>query len=175
MNIFYLSIDVTRCAQYHCDKHVVKMVLETAQILSTAAQLVLPDSKLGGVYRATHVHHPCVKYAAARAANFEFVASLGRALSVEYIHRYNRVHASSAVIERCLDTVRSGSPLWRYTDSAVSTLPQAMPSKYKHQSALIAYRRYYAQEKNRFLTYTGRTTPYWLADPVFSVYNNENS
>ena len=50
MNIFYLSTNTDECARYHCDKHVVKMILETAQMLSTAHRVLdgdeLADEKI---------------------------------------------------------------------------------------------------------------------------------
>lgn len=60
MNIFVLSLDPFEAASMQCDKHVVKMVLETAQILSTVKTLLNEE---GAPYKPTHVNHPCVTWA----------------------------------------------------------------------------------------------------------------
>lgn len=57
MNIFYLDKDPKLCAQYHCDKHVVKMILESAQLLCTAVNEAA--GKEVAPYKSTHVNHPC--------------------------------------------------------------------------------------------------------------------
>lgn len=59
MNIFYLDRDIVKCAQYHCDKHVNKMILEGAQLLASAHHTANPEAELiPGMYRLTHKNHP---------------------------------------------------------------------------------------------------------------------
>ncbi|MBN2080871.1 hypothetical protein JW859_01565 [bacterium] len=107
MNIFVLHTDPVRAARYHCDRHVVKMTLETAQLLSTALAVENPAQAAqlqatGLIYKPTHQNHPCSRWAAESLANFRWLARLGLALADEYSYRYSgRVHKSSAVIELC--------------------------------------------------------------------------
>jgi len=107
VNIFVLHTDPVRAARYHCDRHVVKMTLETAQLLSTALALENPDQAVqlqaaGLIYRPTHRNHPCAQWAAESLANYRWLARLGLALAEEYSYRYQgRVHKSAAVIELC--------------------------------------------------------------------------
>lgn len=97
MNIFVLDTDPVKAAQYHCDKHVVKMILETAQLLcsvhhATEAEYDIP-------YKATHINHPCAKWARESTGNYYWLQSLGDALCQEYTYRYGKVHKSQAVID----------------------------------------------------------------------------
>ena len=114
MNRFVLDEDPVAAAQMHCDKHVVKMILEEAQMLSTAHRVidhfailthrpdgkrsrtewVLRDNALDGLlYRSTHVNHPCSAWVRASSANYDWARRLLRALSDEYTYRYGREHA----------------------------------------------------------------------------------
>ncbi len=146
MNIFVLDEDPTIAAQYHCDKHVVKMVLETAQILSTVS---------GRGYKPTHVNHPCTVWARESKANYQWLYDLGVALGKEYTHRYRRKHKSSFVIAEqwpCEDL-----PSGELTPFAL-----AMPDEYKVDCPVESYRAYYRGEKAAMLTYKHREVPSWL-------------
>ena len=78
MNIFYLDEDPVLAAQMHCDKHVVKMILESAQLLSTAHLLIdgdeLADER--GLYKATHKNHPSSKWVRDSSENYEWLWNL---------------------------------------------------------------------------------------------------
>ena len=94
MNIFVLDKNPYKAARYHCDKHIVKMTLETAQILSSALTLIgVPHNG----YKPTHVRHPCVLWAV-DLRNWVWLRELGRALASEYTRRYQRDHSSLLVI-----------------------------------------------------------------------------
>ena len=80
MNIFVLDASPLRAAEMHCDKHVPKMVLETAQIMST----VLNEKGLKGAYKSTHKNHPCTVWAGQSFANYMWTMALGMALGLEY-------------------------------------------------------------------------------------------
>ena len=92
MNIFYCDESPYKSAQALCDKHIVKMPVETAQILSTVT---------GVGYKPTHRKHPCVLWAGASLGNFLWLVEHGFWLCCEYSHRYQRRHASHKVIELC--------------------------------------------------------------------------
>lgn len=96
MNIFILDRNITLCAQYHCDKHVVKMITEYNQLMSTAC--FLHGIHQTGMYRPTHKNHPCVKWIMASRENFKYLLELNKALLDEYTFRYNRIHAGSRLI-----------------------------------------------------------------------------
>ena len=78
MNIFFLDPDPRLAAQYHCDKHVVKMVLETAQLLSGVVHLNNPaDRRIPDLYSLTHANHPCAVWARAKLDNYAWLYQLG--------------------------------------------------------------------------------------------------
>ena len=152
MNIFILDNDIVRCAQFHCDKHVSKMILESAQIMCTA----LHARGFPAPYRPTHARHPCVLWAGESFDNFLWLGQLARALNDEYRQRYrkDRDHASIAVLAE-IDK-------FRFESLGLTEFVQAMPDQYKVPgNAVEAYRRFYMGDKRDFATWTGRDTPYW--------------
>ena len=97
MNIFYLDKNPVLAAQYHYDTHVVKMCLETAQLLCTAQHQYITKSKAKelDLYRATHVRHPCAIWVSQNSLAYVWTYELFEALLAEYKHRYGKTHASS--------------------------------------------------------------------------------
>ena len=156
MNIFYLDSDPRTCAVYHCDRHVVKMCLETAQLLSTACQAMgLHDS---GLYRPTHPNHPCSLWVRERRENFAWTLRLMKCLLAEYTHRYNKVHKSVYAYASVLQLARE--MFWLLPEG--STPPaQAMPESLRGHDPVDAYRRYYLSEKRHLLVWTRRDVPAW--------------
>ena len=98
MNIFVLDVIPRIAAQYHCDKHVVKMILESTQILSTVIQKQFPNTEL---YKATHINHPCTIWAGNSKQNFQWLYNLTIALGHEYTKRYGKIHKSINVATNC--------------------------------------------------------------------------
>ena len=90
MNIFVLSEDPVQAAQWQCDKHVVKMIIESAQMLSSAVV------RHGGecIYKPTHKHHPCTIWAGDSHENWSWLYRHFVALSLEYEARYKKQHLS---------------------------------------------------------------------------------
>ena len=80
MNIFYLDEDVKKCAEYHCDKHCIKMILETAQLLCGVHWATGGDAP----YRLSHKNHPCAIWARESYSNYVWLTDLGFALCNEY-------------------------------------------------------------------------------------------
>lgn len=155
MNIFYLDHRTKECAQYHYDTHVVKMILESAQLLSTAHHLCGE----GGPYKVTHQNHPSAIWVRQSPNHYSWLYALMIDLGKEYTHRYGKVHKT---IENHAQT------LWK-TPSAIKALgdawqepPQAMPDDCKHASAIEAYRKYYTTHKRNLLKYTNREIPKWI-------------
>ena len=95
MNIFYLDKNPKLCAQYHVDRHVVKMILETAQLLSTAHWLTGGE----GPYRATHKNHPSAIWARSNKSNYNWLCKLGLELCEEYTYRYGKIHKTQQHLE----------------------------------------------------------------------------
>lgn len=139
MNVFFLDRDPVNAARHHSDQHVVKMVLETAQILCA----VLHRYGIASPYRPTHARHPCVLWTGDSLAHWQWVRSLGLALGEEYTHRRGRVHASSLVI----GDLPALPPI---PDNGWTDPPQAMPEPYRGSDPVEAYRRYYRAEKSVF-------------------------
>jgi hypothetical protein len=159
MNIFILDTDVLKCAQYHCDQHVIKMILECAQMLCTT----LNKRGMQTPYRSTHVNHPCVLWLDESYDNFLWLRELALALNREYRYRYGRErdHASIRVI-------REIEPL-RHPARGLTPFAQAMPDLYKVPGdAVRAYRRFYSGEKLGFATWTRRPVPGWIKSVDFN-------
>jgi hypothetical protein len=143
MNIFVLDKSPILAAQYQCDKHVVKMVLETAQILSTVA---------GGPYKPTHIHHPCVIWIRQGKENYKWLVAHGLALCEEYGYRYSKEHG-------CLEVIESLAIPPTHVPSGRTHFVKCMPEECKRKSAVASYREYYHQKE--FAVWTKREKPYW--------------
>lgn len=153
MNIFILDKEIRKCAEYHADQHVIKMTLESAQMLCT----VLYENGVEAPYRPTHAHHPCTLWAGESLSNWRWLRELGLALNEEFMFRFNhsRDHSSALVI-RAL-------PEPPVEDTGLTEFAQAMPEKYRVPgNAVIAYRQFYVAEKARFATWTKRPVPDWF-------------
>lgn len=148
MNIFALDLDPKLAAQYHCDRHVVKMLLESCQILSTVMHL----NGAGGPYKPTHRHHPCVKWAGASQQNFDWLKRLMNHLCAEYTARYGKVHKCQQYLS-ILDCT--------LPDIGQTPFSLAMPNQYRSPDAIEAYRAYYLGEKARFAKWKASITPFW--------------
>ena len=149
MNIFKLDNCPKLSAKLQHDKHIVKMVLESAQLLCSA---YATDSN--PPYKRTHYNHPCSIWVRTSRDNYEWLIDHAMALSHEYTRRYGRVHKSQAVIERCTDHI----DLIEFTDSGFTDLPMAMPHKYKTDDVTTAYQNYYINEKLNAKTSWTRTS-----------------
>jgi len=161
MNIFFLDWCPVKAAQYQCDKHVVKMVLESAQLLSTVYHVVQPPSCpiRNQVYKATHVNHPCSKWARESGANFDWLARHGIALCEEYTFRYGKIHKCENLI-RLMYFMQPGFDI--ILNEEISSPAQAMPLQYKRYNPVEAYRAYYIGEKAKFAKWVkGREAPDW--------------
>jgi len=159
MNIFVLSFDPRIAAEHHCDKHVVKMILETAQLLYCAHWATDPSKLPEGAYRKTHVNHPCAIWTRESDANYRWLCALGIALCDEYTFRYGKVHKTRAHIEWLV----ANPPA--LPDIGETSMRLAMPDEYKCDSPVDSYRKYYAGAKSHLLTYSKRLRPDFLVRP----------
>jgi hypothetical protein len=141
MNIFILDLDPFKAAEYHCDKHVIKMILESCQMLSTACRL----SGCGDVgYKATHINHPSSLWARDTIDNWLWLRNLAEGLNTQYQKRYCK-----AINHKSYDVIKT-LPLPHISKTGLSTFAQAMPDGYKNDDVVKAYRSYYINEKNSF-------------------------
>jgi len=149
MNIFVLDLDPVKAAQYQCDKHVVKMILETAQLLCS----VYPDGE--APYKRTHYNHPCAIWTRESYINYQWLIEHGYALCDEYKFRYNKEHKSRSVID------------WCNKDTGIvphhipTQFPECMPDQYKTGNIVYSYRNYYMIEKRDIAKWSKRSQPDW--------------
>jgi hypothetical protein len=158
MNIFYLSECPTDSARMQCDKHVVKMILESAQMLCTSHHVCPSDATLPDkFYKKTHTNHPSTIWVRECTGNYEWMCIHALALCEEYTYRYGKVHASQKVIEWCCDNVPA-IPV-----GSTTQMPQCMPDEYKADCSIEAYRHFYNVDKRSSFkcVWTKREEPKW--------------
>lgn len=168
MNIFILDENPAIAAQMLCDKHIVKMPLETAQLLSnvfsTALKVPNPfvsiiNQNIEVPYKLTHNNHPCSLWARQSEGTFRWLIKYGKELCTEYTWRYKRKHKSEEVINWC----DSNKDLLIFQSTDIQAFVQALPDRYKCSSPITAYRKYYLHEKMRFAKWEKvREAPDWI-------------
>lgn len=156
MNIFLLDERPETAAILHCDKHVVKMPLETAQLLCTAHHVIDEPQVESGLYKPTHVNHPCAVWVRESKCNYLWTFRLFRALSLEYQFRYGKVHKSWDTLECMLRHPPVG-----LTNTGMTPFALCMPDEYKQTDPVQSYVDYYVAEKQDILEYTKRHAPPW--------------
>lgn len=180
MNIFYLSHNVKMAAEWHTDKHLVKMITEHNQMLSTAHRILdgkqvmsksksgrnakrwqLDDSRDSILYSVTHMNHPSAVWCRGSSSNYQWLYEMTLALCKEYTHRYGKVHkAEHSGLMDVLSVLPTSIARGEFTQP-----PQAMPDEFKVEgNSVLAYQNYYNGPKSRmFWTKSG---PAWKNRPV---------
>lgn len=164
MNIFVLDTDPKVAAEMLCDKHVIKMLLETAQLLCSVFWFALKSDDLiqqniSIPYKMTHYNHPCSIWTRASQRNFNWLLEYGITLCKEYSYRYNKVHKSEQVIYWC----NKNKKILYFTLNDLTSFAQAMPEQYRSENPVESYRTYYIQEKYHFAKWEkGRKKPHWF-------------
>lgn len=163
MNLFLLSLNITLLAAMHCDKHIVKMPLETTQMLYCAFWILEGEPKKApnGGYKKTHVNHPITLWVRECKANYIFTCKVGLELCKEYTRRFNKIHAT----EKHLKWLSKNIPKLFLNNiiDEITLFPQAMPEEYKfrnptkNQDVVKAYIRYYIFEKMSFAKWNHST------------------
>jgi hypothetical protein len=156
MNIFVLDKDPITAAQYQCDKHIVKMCLETAQLLCS----IFPNGQ--APYKRTHYNHPCAKWARESWANYYWLYKHGMALCHEYYFRYNKKHKCQDVIQWCWKNLDNFDIFNRVEEYDPINFPKCMPDEYKVDDVVQSYRNYYKGAKKEFAKWTNRDVPDWF-------------
>jgi len=152
MNIFVLDKDPKICAQYHCDKHVVKMILEGVQLLCGV------HWSIGGSapYKLSHRNHPCSIWTRECIENYVWLCDLTMELCEEYTYRYGKKHKSQTILEWCMINI----PNIR-SNGDITPFALAMPNEYKVNCPVESYRNYYRGAKSGFATWKNREVPEW--------------
>ena len=155
MNIFILDNNPKQCAQYHVDKHCVKMILEYSQLLCGVHHVT--NSQYEIPYKLSHKNHPCAIWARECMENYDWLCELGICLCEEYTHRYGKRHKSQDIIEWAMVHKPKIKSNGNKTPFAL-----AMPDECKVGNAIESYREYYRVNKRGFATWKDRETPYWF-------------
>ena len=176
MNIFVLDECPIQSAQMQCDKHVVKMPLETAQMLCSVWHRYGLGDKVP--YREVHKNHPCTLWAGDSAENYEWLWQHGMELCFEYTRRYNKIHKCQQVI---MDLDKFHVSLFDSVHTNGTPHPQCMPDEYKcnylriHNNAVRAYRCYYVNDKKDIAKWEkSRPMPMWYLKESYKVVQEEH-
>jgi hypothetical protein len=186
MNIFYLHNDPRTCAEMHNDKHVVKMILEYAQLLSTAhrvldgdisigrsktgrkqSRYVLRDTRDDVLYSATHINHPSAVWVRQSSANYDWLYVMWVELMDEYTYRYGKVHATER-LKKDLSRLPYKIPKGEFTPPT-----PAMPDEYKVSDVVESYHKYYIGSKRVMSRWTDRPMPKWFFDGINTEYDED--
>lgn len=177
MNLFYLHEDPKESAKLHLDKHVVKMVIEYAQMLSTAHRMLdgtqytdassgrriqrwrLDNSNMDDVlYKASHINHPSTRWVRENAIQYQYAYDMFTALCDEYTYRYGKIHLTDTKLRDLLNEIPNNITLGSYSEP-----PQCMPEDVKVQNdSISAYHKYYQEYKKDFAVWTARPTPEFM-------------
>jgi len=155
VNIFVLDEDPIKAAEMHCDKHCVKMILEYAQLMSTAHRVLDGDDAPEQCYKIAHKNHPSTIWTRQSKGNYQWLYSLWSALCVEYTRRYGKVHLTWKKLGITLANIPKNIPINKMTE-----IPQAMPDYCKKENVVEGYRNYYLNEKKDFAKWKTEV-PYW--------------
>jgi hypothetical protein len=178
MNIFYLDNDVAKCAEMHCDKHVVKMIIEYAQLMSTAHRMLDGEEYIDktangrkikrwrmkdndyeiGLMKASHINHPSNVWVRASKENYLWLNRMWNCLLLEYTHRYDKHHACEKygkLLYACPVNIQN-NPFTEPTP--------AMPDEVKVAGDSIkSYHNYYINNKAHLASWKKRNKPEWYS------------
>ena len=185
MNIFILDNDPVIAAQMQCDKHVVKMIVESAQMLSTVHRMIdgimetrlskkgrrgkyykLDDDREDILYKAVHHNHPCTVWSRENCQNYEWHYLHFVALCEEYTHRYGKKHSTDTKLRYALEKPPKNinHTMWRTPFRlAMGSNPECVVSNLGGTNAVESYRNFYHTKQKRFkMDWTNRITPEWF-------------
>jgi hypothetical protein len=176
MNLFYLHEEPEVSAKLHCDKHVVKMIIEYAQMLSTAHRMLdgeqYTDASSGRriqrwrldydrediLYKASHINHPSTRWVRENAIQYQYAFDMFTALCDEYTYRYEREHLTDTKLRNILNCLPENIKLGTWSEP-----PQCMPEDVKVPgNSIEAYHKYYREYKKDFAKWTQRDIPHFM-------------
>ena len=184
MNIFYLNKNPDMAAVEHVDKHVVKMIVEYAQLLSTAKRMLdgteyIDYSKNNRkikryrlenpnhdkvIYKACHYNHPSAVWVRENKLHYQWLYRLFKKLGHEYTHRYGKVHSTNVLLNQLLETPPNNIPVtdWKDPPPAMKHYPDCIVPGDSIQS----YKNYYIVAKAYFAKWSKRETPKWFQEGI---------
>lgn len=183
MNIFILDENPTKAAKYQCDKHVVKMILESAQLLSTAHRVLdgvestiivnnrrkkiwsLNDERESNLYAATHVNHPCNLWSRESCSNYFWLFDHFESLMWVYAYRYGKYHACTKLVDY-LQHPPNNIEDKKLTPFAICMNEEDYPNCKVKNDPILSYRNYYKQKYNKMQMH-------WTADKIPEWFKNE--
>lgn len=177
MNLFYLHEEPEVSAKLHCDKHVVKMIIEYAQMLSTAHRMIdgvmerrpsksgsmlqyfyLEDEREDILYKACHYNHPSTRWVRENAIQYQYAYDMFTSLCDEYTYRYGKEHLTDNKLRNILNCVPNNIELGTWSEP-----PQCMPEDVKVPgNSIEAYHKYYREYKKDFAKWTQRDIPKFM-------------
>jgi hypothetical protein len=182
MNIFVLSENPIEAAQMQCNKHISKMVVESAQMLSTTHRMldgkltrgpsksgktmskkwIHPDPDMDSVlYKAVHMNHPCTVWTMASSANYDWHYQHFVALCEEYTHRYGKVHKTDLILRSVLQYLPKNINIGKLTQFALAM--KANPECIYKNDPVRSYRAFYQTKQDRFkMVWSKREVPDWF-------------
>ena len=181
MNIFVLDSNPIKSAQLQCNTHIVKMIVESAQMLSTAHRMLdgllerrpsksgktivkywrMPDWRENTLYKAVHMYHPCTVWTLKSNNNYNWHWIHFAALCDEYKYRYEKVHATDTQLRNVLKTLPENIPVGAMTPQplAMTSNPECMDPN----NVVESYRKFYQTKQHRFkMAWTKRKVPEWF-------------
>lgn len=187
MNIFILDKDPVHAAIQQCDKHVVKMILESAQMLSTAHRVldgkmeviksknnrnvktwILEDERETTLYKSAHVNHPCSIWCRESMNNYFWLFNHFKTLCDEFTHRFGKIHKSQSLLDVLQDPPKVFRSIYKtqtLTPFAVAISEQIYPGvKTMSDDPVLCYREYYRRKNaEQFeMKWTKREQPEWM-------------
>ena len=163
MNIFVLHEDPKVAAQMHCERHILKMIIEHTQMMAATyyhtiginrkKEILENQEKVSSLfsgfprkdengndnpYKISHVNHPCTVWTRASLSNFNWLLDCTKALCEEFTYRYKGIHS----VESIVDWMYQNPP--QIEDIGLTPFAQAIPDFYKGSDPIEAYRKYYA-------------------------------
>lgn len=185
MNIFYLDHNPVEAARNHLDKHVVKMIIEYAQLLCTAHRLIdgkeivtlsksgrkkkvwqLDDERDSVLYSATHINHPSAIWARKNSVNYDYLYALFVSCCDEYTYRYGKVHMTDTKLRTALKEFPKNIHKDNKLHAWLGPTP-AMPDECKVPGDhLSSYRKYYIDKKADMAMWTNREPPEWFINGI---------
>lgn len=171
MNIFVLDDDPIYAAQMMCDKHIPKMIVESAQMMASALRKhgasdeLMPVNANGRPYKGGYQHHPCTVWTSININNYMWLYTHAYELCMEYRLRFSREHAcESKIMKMVSDAALELLPMGVRTPFARAFNKERYPHLYDtaRYTTVDAYRTYYLQDKRRFASWKkGRPAPQW--------------
>ena len=183
MNLFFLSVLPTECAEYHCDKHVVKMILEIVQMLYTAHILAKSDNLMVDHYRKISNHnHPMAIWIRKCSSNYLYAAEVGISIAHEYTKRYHKVHSCEKHVKwlyehlpefNNVDYIKKCTFATNdyFISLGMTPIPLCMPEDCYLDDPIKSYRKYYLLHKKHFATWKV-SIPCWFCLSDIRKYFN---